>query len=216
MSLSSIFIQTCKNEFGICNISKPCPDMFFAIVDLSGKGSYSMKLCSYQEFCDFPLDTIGLVLESPHIAEYDTNGNPIAPAQGKTGRNIANFLIKHLNSIKLPKKKYKLLLIEAVSFQCSNGSNLKQNAAKRDNVFKTVWINGGEDNFIARLQLYNPNIIINACTGGMKNINSGKTLNSLVQQAINSLQCCQAKKLFYSVHPSSFHFRGCMTRIYKR
>lgn len=216
MDLKTIFEQACIKEFGSCNTSKPCPDTFFAIIDLRVKGSYSLTLCSYQEFCDSPLDTIGLILESPHIAEYDANGNPIGPAQGRTGRNIVNFLIRHLNSIKLPRRKYKLRLIEAVSFQCSNGTNLKEkeNALKRDDVFKTVWQHGGKDDFKERMEMYCPEIVINSCTGGMKNIDSGETLNSLVQKAINSLRCLQGKKLYYSVHPCCFHFRTCMARIY--
>lgn len=216
MDLSDVFEHACKDEFGSCNTRNPCPDVFFAIIDLRGKKPHSFKLCSFREFSDSFLDEIDMVLESPHIAEYDANGNAIAPAQGRTGRNIEKLLIRHLNAVRLPKKRYKLRLIEAVSYQCSNGANLKQEAAKRDCVFKTVWQNGGEDDFKTRLQMYSPNVVINACTGGIKNINSGATLNSLVQQAINSLSSLQGKRLYYSVHPCCFHFRTCMARTYKR
>lgn len=215
MSLLDVCIHAIKDVFGvgICRTQIPCPDTYFAFIDLVA-GSF--RLCSFQEFRDSILDTIVVVLESPHIAEYDANGYAIAPAQGRTGRNIEHFLIRHLSAIRLPKKKYKLRLMEAVSYQCSNGTNLRQNAAKRDSVFKMVWSNGGEDDFKARLQMYSPDVIINACTGGIKNIDSGVALNSLVQQAINSLHCFQGKMLYYSVHPCSSHFKKCMARMYKR
>ena len=213
MNLSIPYGRKCCEVYGLFNTLRPCPDMFFAIVDLNGDGSIVPYLFDYQEDRFLHLDTIALVLESPHKDEFK-NGF-VAPAQGGTGRNIADFLIRHLKSIKLPKKKYKVLLVEAVSYQCSNGTDLKKNAANRDEVFKEVWRNGGDADFKRRLLLYKPEVVINACTGSMKKINSGETLNSLVQQAINSLGCFDGK-VFYSVHPCCFHYRSCMTRFYKQ
>lgn len=79
-----------------------------------------------------------MVLESPHEKEYNSNGKPLGPALSTTGKNISEHLEEILsdaiknNVISIPDGDYSLLLIEAVSYQCSNAQSLKIKANKDD------------------------------------------------------------------------------------
>lgn len=216
MFLDKVFTNANRDLFGLCNSFRPCPDMFCAIVDLD-KNVFTPILKSWRNFRKVDLKTIAIVIESPHKREYGLGGIPIAPARGTTGRNLKNYLIKHLHSLGLFEGVYKVLLIEAVSFQCSNGCNLrkKENSEKRDLVFNTVWNNGGREAFKKRIKKYSPDVLINACTGGLGNIDSGTSLNSLVQQAICELEAYKSATIYYSVHPCCRHYKNCMTKIYR-
>ena len=210
MSLIDEFKNSCKSIYGKVTTSKKCPDQYVMYIDLDYDKPIIDILCSNKkprkpqyisEIATQSCGTIALVLESPHTEEFYSNGNPIGPAMGKTGENISKYLL-HILKNKNIKGKYKVILVEAVSFQCSNGES-PINSQKRDKVFQDIWKNGGEKDFIQRLNTYNPEIVINACTGGIGKINSGKTLNSLVH---NTLKKESYKKYFYTAHPCSIWF----------
>lgn len=208
MNLADIFEQECTRIYGKCNTCYPCPDMFTALIDVD-RNLFCPILSSYENLKDWNLPTIAIVLESPHKFEYDDNGLPIGPARGPTGVNIGSCLIKHLKGFSLEADQYKVLLVEAISYQCSNGLPVDQDEKpkKKDILFERIWNLGGQTDFEKRIRLYKPEIVINSCTGGEDGIESRKNsslLNSLVQRSIDCV-CLDAQK-FYSSHPSSKHF----------
>ncbi len=106
-----------------------------------------------------------------------------------------------------------MYLVEAVSYQCSNGINPIIHG-KRDYIFKELWNNGGKENFLSRLENIEPDIVINSCTGGINNIDGGtEPLNKLVDDLLrNKYQ--DNIKLFITSHPSSYWFwkKGLIAR----
>ena len=210
MSLSDVFKTSCEKIYGNVNNLQECPDQYVMYIDLqyqkpiidiicSNKTQRSSKYIS--NISNQDAQVVVIILESPHINEFDQNGAPIGPAMGKTGENISNYILNVLKK-HYSDGKYKIMLMEAVSYQCSNGEP-KINGQKRDTVFKDVWVNGGEDDFKVRLKSYHPDIVINACTGGVRKIDSQSTLNSLVDSAVRKLGF---KNYYYSSHPSSYWF----------
>lgn len=210
MRLTRVFKRKCVQIYGSCNTCHPCPDMFVGLINLNHGKFYSiLKPYRTLQKCDLPL--IVMVLESPHKQEYSTKGFPIRPARGRTGENIKLNLVNHLKN-KIPSGWYKILLVEAISYQCSNGkclNNNGKNKKRRDNLFRIMWLCGGMRFFEKRLLSYRPKIIINSCTGGsdgMKSDAGALFLNSLVQKSINKI-CLDSQK-FYSSHPSSKWFKN--------
>ena len=120
------------------------------------------------------------------------------------------YLKNHLKNNNFCSGCYKLLLVEAISYQCSNGNSLynnKKNQKRRDDMFKMMWLCGGMKYFEKRMRLYKPNVVINSCTGGFGESSSGsnQTLKSLVQKSIDRV--CLKSKMFCSSHPSSRWFK---------
>ncbi|MDY6265281.1 MAG: hypothetical protein SPM09_12805 [Fibrobacter sp.] len=201
MSLAQFFKRECIRIYGSCNTYYPCPDMFVGVID-TRKNVLRPLIVPFGCLNNCELSTIGIILESPHKKEFDGNGFPIGPARGSTGTGIKNYLIPILKK-KSIEGKYKVLLIESVSYQCSNGEESIDHA-KRNRLFKRIWENGGESDFIARLKLYKPYCLINACSGGKKQIVNKKrsSLNYLVHQSILQNFPNNTLRLFYSDHPS--------------
>lgn len=153
--------------------------------------------------------TIVIVLESPHNCEYD---NFINPALGTTGINLNNHfknLIAEVNKRDniLTDDKYRIVIMESISYQCSLGLPLKNDTAYksiRDFVFKTIWNlqnKYGEfptkKDFSSRLESYKPDVILNLCT---------TPSNKLVQEEIVQYQNQYPNvKLYIGYHPSSWH-----------
>lgn len=209
MRLARLFKRECIRIYGSCNTYYPCPDMFTALIDV-GRDIFCPILSSYKNLKDWNLPTIAIILESPHKFEYDYNGLPIGPARGPTGVNIRSCLIKHLKGFNLEADQYKVLLVEAISYQCSNGLPVDQDEKpkKKDILFERIWNSGGCRSFEERLRLYKPTIIINSCTGGTSGIESrtlSTSLNALVQRSIDGVS--PGIRKFYSSHPSSKHFK---------
>lgn len=214
MTMIDAFKQACIDEYSVENpILKPVPDMYRALIDV-GTECYYPILSKYEDFKDYPCETIGMVLESPHVYEFDNNREPIAPARSRTGFNLKRYLAKHLRDAHFADGFYKLLLIEAVPYQCSCGRDLKnhENARHRDNVFKAVWNHYGKSSFEKRMKKYSLDYIINACTGGKDEIHSADSLNGLVQQSLNSLFPERIK--YYSNHPSFRKYKNDSIDVY--
>ena len=165
------------------------------------------------------IDTIVLVLESPHTEEFDED-RCLGPAIGTTGDGIKNILLGNLakfifindlldygsyfkTSSEITEGLYKLLIVNAVQYQCSLG-NLEDDASKRqrNKIFKNFFKKAAQEDFKKRLKIYNPKIIINCCTGGHYGEVDG--LQKLVQEVIDSGDF-SALKLIGS-HPSSAFF----------
>ena len=122
---------------------------------------------------------IVIILESPHISEFSTKREDdffddkilANPALGKTGNNLQKYFThNNLNNLieksihDLHKyKKYKVILMNSIQYQCSLGCNPKK---YRDHNWIQYWFSQGKEEFLERLQIYNPDIIFNLCTKG--------------------------------------------------
>lgn len=164
-----------------------------------------------------------LIIESPHKDEYDENFNPIAPAQGKTGKNIENYFCEIINSLdesikrvfckKIKKKDnqnkqesyevMQLIICNPVQFQASlyelhQSENSWDYSNFKDSIWRKLYNNdiGKERSFINRVnKTYKPKIIINACT-----YNVGKVVDAKIKKM---------QEHFYlkaSSHPSVWGF----------
>lgn len=181
----------------------------------NNKGKRDSQTVKYIE--NEKLEIIAIILESPHRDEYD-NGKPLGPAIGQTGQNIANHLLEVFNTktiidiLNNSKEiignleqnnivRFKVLLVEAIGFQCSNGLK-KINEEKRNDVFNFVWNRGGRQHLEKRLKEYQPIIIINSATGGSKNIDNNDAINGKIQKLLNSMNFISC----HSAHPCSTWF----------
>jgi len=152
-----------------------CPDQYVGEINTfcENQVDFPIRVATGKRPND--LKCLIMVIESPHKLEF--TGNP-GPAKGSTGR-LTRKWIKEIRGFSIY-DSYGLILINAIQFQCSLGAPTKH---FRDEVFKQVWSNGGEDDFIRRLScIYREgDVITNCCTkGNMK----GSDLRRLVQPAI--------------------------------
>lgn len=159
------------------------------------------------------IENLVLLLESPHKDEYDVYGNPLRPANGRTGTNINNLFAKQINNNNLiintlqNNIAYRVWIVNAIQYQTS-GFNQLQALGKiynqswrivRNNVFKTLWkketIFNLQADLVHRLNQIAPSIIINCITGG-KNKNG---LRMLVEDGLRNNNLISSA-LYY--HPS--------------
>lgn len=153
-----------------------------------------IKTTTSSDFSDRPAtDAIGskiilLILESPHISEYDkdpTSYNdlkPKAPAQGKSpadaGGGIERYLHIVLRKINLTDGYYSLVISNPIPYMCSlRIVTKKMNTKVRDNVWKAILEIKNEKNnyviqeeFMARYAMYQPICTINCCTEPSTNL----------------------------------------------
>ena len=150
------------------------------------------------------IKNIIIVLESPHKEEFNKSNSIIAPALGQTGRNLQNkFKEIFKEDLAIQKEQiYRILLMNAIQYQCSNGESLEKYRNRTDKVWKWFWNNGGKDSFSDRISSYNPSIVINACTG---NIGKQESIKYILQECINNN--CYNSKLYKAPHPSSCWFK---------
>ena len=173
------------------------------------ESNYNDCLCRPQ----YRGDTVVLLLESPHEDEYDNCGDPIAPAQGTTGRNTHSHLecvlrrILHNNMRQIRSGcNTRVILCNPVQFQTSLHMILDVEWQKswRDKVWLTLWNEPIiQQCFRARMALYNPKFAINACTGErtrprQHNINSPK------RKVTAFLKCIGVDNIYETGHPSSW------------
>ena len=152
--LSCIFKRSCEIEYGNCNtakgeyLPKPVQDEYVATIKVSnGKctfvidsiynGKKERSKDAIKEIENEEREVICMVLESPHKDEYNSLGEPLGPALSATGKNISKHFEYILNNaigektISLEDGIYSLLLMEAVSYQCSNAKNLKKKKIRK-------------------------------------------------------------------------------------
>ena len=104
-----------------------------------------------------------IVLESPHKNEFKGIDGHIAPAIGKTGKYLNDYF-NNIIKDKLGDGKYKVILSNAIQYQCSLGVNTN---IFRDRIWIKLWLMEDFDKyFIKRLEKYKPDAIINLCTKG--------------------------------------------------
>lgn len=141
-----------------------------------------------------------IILESPHIEEFESKIIPPSPALGSTGTNLQDDLITNLdcfinNGGQIPCGDYKVILSNAIQFQASFGYCTEM---FRDRCWLMMWLLDGRQGFINRIKGYNPDVILNACTKGSHkcdpffksaayiNIAYLTDIDSLITQAPNS------------------------------
>ncbi|WP_058953072.1 hypothetical protein [Clostridium tyrobutyricum] len=177
---------------------------------------------------------IVIVLESPHIDEFNKTKCSIAPAPalGITGCNLDKYFEEKIQGY-LPDGKYHIILTNAIQYQCSLGT---ETDVFRDRMWLKLWIcKEFNKNFIGRLEKYNPDIIINLCTKGshkkdvlappgtktvinkeyLENVcgneetvnNNYKktTLNEITQESINEYSKNKKIICIKGTHPSSWY-----------
>ena len=138
---------------------------------------------------NFTHDTLVLILESPHKDEYRDNciDIPIAPAQNNiapnnnriigTGIGIANHLLDIISLCpslycNLSVGETRVILCNPIQFQTSLVAviDVPNRKGVRDAVWKEFWnMQEIKNNFEDRLESYEPNYIINACTSRLQN-----------------------------------------------
>lgn len=158
-------------------------------------------------------NSIALILESPHKAEFnyfDNNLSPISPAQGSTGKNINTRLQKLLreiinNNLNLKSGTYKLVIINPISFQTSlhffHRKSLREYHFKklRDKVWHKIWEKDEsyKKSLNNNLKNINSKLIINACTSN---------LSPFVQEQLKNN--FKNKVIVKTYHPSAWTFNG--------
>lgn len=113
---------------------------------------------------------IVIVLESPHIGEFNKSKFNVAPAPalGSTGCNLDKYFCEVVNECfkkyNIENGTYHVILSNAIQYQCSLGVDTE---VFRDRVWLKLWFSRNlKGEFSRRLQIYEPNIIINLCTQG--------------------------------------------------
>lgn len=151
-----------------------------------------------------PDNYIIFILESPHIAEYDNNGNPTGPACGSNSGDAGYDIEHHLNNVlqnsssfvgQLKMKTYKLVLLNAVQYQASAGTHPLDKKQKEKN-WINFWNKGFDKDLTARLNAFVQKThechIVNLCTIG------NRGLHFMVNQELKKL----AIVFFEGYHPS--------------
>lgn len=126
---------------------------------------------------EIDLRTIVLLLESPHNSEYLIKDGvliPIGPARGdgkaETGGAIKEYIFDVLKKVDLGNGEYYLIIVNPIQYQTSlvsiHGKSLKgEMKVLRNIIWRNIWVNKlVRDNFVSRINSYNPIRIINACT----------------------------------------------------
>lgn len=126
---------------------------------------------------------IVLILESPHINEFDSSGNPIAPAMGVSGQNIYKYFCAIINGASSGKqtannsnaledfldnnaeKEICVYIVNSVQYQCSLGIKPICHIIKESN-WVDEWFAGPD--FDKRCDGLNKEaFFINLCTSGV-------------------------------------------------
>ena len=189
-----------------------------ACIKVTTKVTKKTRVIDTLGLADSTIPFIVLVLESPHISEFDQNGKAIGPAQGKTGAGINLNLPKVLTRSKSIigvngfKEKYNVYIVNAVNKQCSLG--LKPICKTiRDINFAVEWFKNSKSdglkqrlsNILATNGNDQNNIILNLCTkGGFLPLQD--FVDNLLKQSFYNV--IQAK----GYHPSSSRFAGCILK----
>ena len=179
-----------------------------------------------REECDLP--KIILLLESPHRDEY-CNNRPCAPAMGQTGRNLdrqtgdncGSGLSCVLSQTQIRNSirdgSSRIIISNPIQFQASLHMILqgKMNRDVRNAVWNSLWQHQDrriQNCFAARMEIYDPYIIINACTKGYNRKGELLEENKLQKKVTAFLKtfleesgiCCEVYEIN---HPSSWFSR---------
>ena len=120
------------------------------------------------------VETIVVILESPHIKEFFEEPN--GPANGSSGTNLQKYFWNVLEQIfkeheNLRILQYRIILMNSIQYQCSLGVDTKR---FRDHVWLKLWYDCNlKEDFSERLKEYHPKIILNLCTQGNHSLEQG-------------------------------------------
>ena len=132
-----------------------------------------------------------VILESPHIDEFEVKGleyNAIEnrPANGITGKRFRNnfeVIINNGFSSKLGNDNYLVYIVNSIQYQCSLG--IPTNIF-RDYVWLNLWKSDDiRNDFTARIEDIQPDVIINCCTCGSHSRNYNGEIMSLKEGTYN-------------------------------
>jgi hypothetical protein len=170
-----------------------CPDQYVGPVSLVLKQpKFPARLPADQR----PIGpALILILESPHVDEYiDEPG----PAKGFTGEMIRQHLSSAIDLT--GRLSFGVVLMNAIQYQCSLGSNT---AVYRDRVFRAAWVQGGKEEFQARLlaTVEPGDLVMNCCTKG-NDFEIHTPLRSLVENAIREVM--PEIETIKRMHPASW------------
>lgn len=172
------FEQIVSNTVSLAGHSfdgRACPDQYLGPLSaIIGKPQFPFRVTAEQRTRQ---PCLVMILESPHIDEFI--GDP-GPAKGFTGDMIRNFLHEAINLQDVD--GFGLVLINAIQHQCSLGIST---AEHRDKIFRSVWAQGGQENFVARLRsvLRSGDVVMNCCTKG-NDFELNTPLRSLVEASM--------------------------------
>lgn len=199
-------INMSRNEYYILDPLKKCEKF--------SNSDYDDKLVG-----DAQNTKILLLLESPHEKEYIYDEDtliPIAPAQGSTGKNIENYLhlvineMKYKHGINFENKEYSVIICNPVPYQTSLKYYHKKGLngiydKLRNNVWKKVFEQRSVyRDFVNKLKEYKSEVIINACTGGCK---------ELVEECIEkNKEYIKYKSYIVTSHPASWRGFGIIIK----
>ncbi len=215
LSLSPNVLTRCPDQW-VGDVE--CKNLGFEYLD-KGKQGFNMRLSLNDSSISMPLKRMILVLESPHIDEFNfccdsQESKAIGPANGITGLNIRKDICAPTRdflalSFVHPQDVFALILMNSVPYQCSLGKNLggPENIGPRkdrDKVFMACWGKAKQD-FCNRLTRYltEETLVINACTRGEHRVGTGyQWLRNLVEDAIVE---CGVRPRYHlrRYHPSS-------------
>ncbi|MBN2790362.1 MAG: hypothetical protein JXR69_09255 [Candidatus Delongbacteria bacterium] len=161
--------------------------------------------------------TIVLVIESPHDHEFiylNNNLVPIAPAQANKKKRGAGFAIENYLKCNIlsqisnyPQHNVRIIIANPIQFQTSlfvihkKGGRIAKDL--RNSVWQALWRQKNiRANFFDRLKCYEPDLIINSCTGGQDKRGSLNYFISkfLVQHSFSYIS-------YKTGHPSSVWYR---------
>ena len=215
-------------------INRVCDDDIYRI---NHRSSSPLECCQPVECCQpgAPYEqTLVILLESPHKSEYRLNciDRPIAPAQGTTGRNIRDHLVRIVRDCRYIRDKLvretRGILANPIQFQTSLVSVIripqKRGKKIRDDVWSVLW---GYDQiqaeFKSRLDCYRPDFIINACTHDVGCNSRRRTTNGecneeckkrkIKQFIVENFPCAH---IYSADHPSSIHWQKRGLKLVRR
>ena len=154
---------------------RACPDQYLgALSEIIGKPQFPLRVTAEQRTGQ---PFLVMILESPHVDEFI--GDP-GPAKGFTGDMIRNFLQEAINLQDVD--GFGLVLVNAIQHQCSLGMSTSEH---RDKIFRAVWAQGGQENFVSRLRsvLRPGDVVMNCCTKG-NDFELNTPLRSLVEASM--------------------------------
>lgn len=127
---------------------------------------------------------------------------------GTTGRLFekkVDSLIRNSNIYKsVCNKKYSVVFLNAIQYQCSLGGNLSNKRGKeiRDNNWNLCFENPAYNDIVERIEAINPYLVINLCTKGLTGMQS-----KLEEKLYNEI-LLKYNKIKYAkgTHPSTWNF----------
>jgi len=160
---------------------------------------------------------IVLILESPHTEEYSDDLSPYCPAVGETGQKIEQHIDDLMHFLKLDTNDdFHLIIANPVPLQASLGHSYKNPpfnmplvSELRNKIWKSLFEKEEiRNHFIERIEIYNPSVLINACTYDLK-----KKVKSLME--VNFKSQFEDEVFIYTEtqHPSASTFADSLRII---